>query len=139
MRVRLEPPDRVRALTQAGNYDMALLEAAADGGDPHHILYPLSTSEGAQKGPAATNVSFYRNSRLDDLLIRASQLGFRPERQKLYVRAQAILAEDLPWIPLYVNAQWAAARPDIRGLRLHPTGFHRLDQLAVDGSPAPRP
>jgi peptide/nickel transport system substrate-binding protein len=137
VRVRVEPPDRVRALTQAGNYDLALLDAAADGGDPHHLLYPLSTSEGAQKGPAATNVSFYRNSRVDDLLIRASQLGFRPERQRLYARAQALLAEDLPWIPIYVHGQWAVLRPEVRGFRLHPTGFPRLDQVTTEGAGAP--
>jgi peptide/nickel transport system substrate-binding protein len=137
VKVRIEPADRVRALTRAGTYDMALLEASVDGGDPHHLLYPLSTSEGAQKGAGATNVSFYRNGKLDDLLIRASQLGFRIERQKLYARAQSILAEELPWIPLYTAGQWVVVRPEIRGLRLHPTGFHRLDTLSVDAGAAP--
>ncbi len=56
------------------------------------------------------NFSFYRNARLDDVLIRASQLSFRPERQRLYQRSQAMLAEDLPWLPIYVRLQWAVAR-----------------------------
>jgi peptide/nickel transport system substrate-binding protein len=126
---RAEPPEVVRAMTQAGDYEMALVEASVDGGDPHLFLYPQSTSEGAVRGPTATNVSFFRDRRLDDLLIRSSQLAFRPERQRLYERAQALLADELPWIPLYVRLRWAVARPDIRGLRLHPTGFHRLDAL----------
>jgi peptide/nickel transport system substrate-binding protein len=129
---RVEPPETVRALTQAGDYDLALVEASVAGGDPHLCLYPLTTTEGATKGANATNVSFYRNPRLDDVLIRASQLAFRPERLRLYARAQAMLADELPWIPIYVRLHWAVVRPDVRGLRLHPTGFHRLDTLTLE-------
>jgi peptide/nickel transport system substrate-binding protein len=138
VRVRPEPPDRVRALTQSGEYDLALVEVSLHGGDPHHVLYPLSSTEGAQKGAAALNLSFYRNPRLDDLLIRASQLAFRAERQRLYARAQAMLADEMPWIPLYVRLWWALTRPDVRGLRLHPTGLHRLDTLSLDSGAVPR-
>ena len=74
---------------QNGAQDLALTEAQVEGGDPHLLLYPLSTSEGAVRGPTATNFSFYRNARLDDLLIRASQISFRPERLRVYGRAQA--------------------------------------------------
>jgi len=132
LRTRVEPPGSLRALTQAGDYELALIEAPVLGGDPHLFLYPLSTSEGATKGPNAVNVSFYRNGRLDDLLIRAGQLSFRPERQRLYARAQALLAEELPWVPIYVRLLWAVVRPEVGGLRLHPTGFHRLDVLTLD-------
>lgn len=132
IRTRTESPDTVRALTQAGYYEMALVEASIDSGDPHLFLYPLSTTEGATRGPSATNLSFYRNRRLDDLLIRASQLAFRLERQRLYVRAQALMADELPWLPIYVRLRWAVVRPEIGGLRLHLTGFHRLDTLTVD-------
>jgi peptide/nickel transport system substrate-binding protein len=135
---RLEPPDVTRTALQAGNYDIALAEATIAGGDPHLFLFPLSTSESAAKGPQALNYSYYRNPRLDDVLIRASQLAFRPERERLYQRAQGMLATELPWIPLYVHLQWAVVRPDVRGFRLHPTGFHRLHNLTLDpaaGSP----
>src|SRR5262245_46199585 len=117
---------------RAGDHDMAIAEASVAGGDPHLLLYPLSTSEGANRGPKALNFSFYRNPRLDDMLARASQLAYRPERQRLYQRAQAILAEEMPWVPLYVKLQWAVARPEVRGLRLHPSGFHRLTTVSLD-------
>jgi ABC-type transport system substrate-binding protein len=116
---------------------MALLEARVEAGDPHFLLYPLSSSEGAGKGASATNLSFYRNRSLDDLLIRASQISFRPERQRLYARAQSILAEEVPWIPLYVRMHWAAVRPEVRNLRLHPSGNPRLDRVWVDQALAP--
>ena len=136
--IRTEPAEQFRSLVQNGEHQMALAEARVDAGDPHFLLYPLSSSEGAVKGPSAVNLSFYRNSRLDDLLIRASQLFFRPERERLYARAQATLAEELPWIPLYVRLHWAMARPEVRDLRLHPSGSPRLDRVWVEGQPAAR-
>jgi peptide/nickel transport system substrate-binding protein len=140
LELRVEPAEIVRQLSQEGDHEWLLTEARVEGGDPHLFLYPLSTSEGASKGPNAVNFSFYRNPRLDDLLTRASQLAFRPERFKLYQRAQGILADELPWIPLYVKLHWAVLRPEVRGLRLHPSGIHRLDRVWVGPEPgwAPR-
>jgi len=102
------------------------------GGDPHLLLFPLSTSEGARPGALARNFSFYRNPRLDDVLIRASQLSSRVERARLYQRAQALLADDMPWIPIYVRLVWGVTRPEVRNLRLHPTGLHRLNTVTLE-------
>lgn len=132
VQLRVEPADAARSASQAGAHDLLLGEALVAGGDPHFLLYPLSTSEGAEKGARASNLSFHRSPRLDDVLIRASQLSFRLERQRLYQRAQAMLADDVPWIPLYVRLLWAVARPEVRGLRLHPTGAHRLSTVWIE-------
>jgi peptide/nickel transport system substrate-binding protein len=132
IQLRVEPPDAARAATQAGEHELVLAEALIAGGDPHLFLYPLSTSEGVGRGVRASNFSFYRSPRLDDVLIRAAQLSFRVERQRLYQRAQAMLADDLPWIPLYARLLWAVARPEVRGLRLHPTGLHRLNTVWLE-------
>jgi peptide/nickel transport system substrate-binding protein len=129
--VRAETGAGAKTTLQRGDYDIVLTEATVTGGDPHLFLFPLSTSEGVAKGPRALNFSFYRNPRLDDVLVRASQLAFRVERQRLYQRAQSMLADEMPWIPIYVRLQWAVVRPDVKGLRLHPTGLHRLDTLSL--------
>jgi peptide/nickel transport system substrate-binding protein len=139
IQVSIEPADRVRAALQEGEHEMALVEATVVGGDPHLFLYPLSTSETASKGPRALNYSFYRNPRLDDVLVRAGQLSYRPERARLYKRAQALLADDLPWLPIYVCLVWGVARPDVRDLRLHPTGIHRLTTVSLEGVPGLQP
>lgn len=134
VQLRVEPAAAAQAAAQAGDHDLVLSEAVVVGGDPHLFLFPLSTTEGARKGPGARNFSFYRNPRVDEMLIRASQISFRPERQRLYQRAQALLADELPWIPLYTRLEWAVVRPEVRGLRLHPTGIHRLDTVSLDGA-----
>jgi peptide/nickel transport system substrate-binding protein len=132
VRIQLQPADAVRTVHQAGAHEIALAEAAVTGGDPHLLLFPLSTSEGARPGTLARNFSFYRNPRLDDVLIRASQLSSRVERARLYQRAQALLAEDMPWIPIYVRLVWGVTRPEVRNLRLHPTGLHRLNTVTLE-------
>lgn len=137
--VRALGTDAALQAMQNGTHDLALAEAQAEAGDPHMLLYPLSTSEGAVRGPTATNFSFYRNARLDDLLIRASQISFRLDRQRLYSRAQGFLAEEIPWIPLYVRLHWAVTRPEVRNFRLHPSGNHRLDRAWIESAPATLP
>ena len=137
MEVRLEPTAKMRMVLQAGDHEMSFVEAAVAGGDPHLFLFPLSTSEGATKGARALNFSFYRDARLDDVLIRASQLANRMERGRLYQRAQGILADEVPWIPVYVRLVWGVARPEVRNLRLHPTGFHRLSTVSLEGTAGP--
>jgi peptide/nickel transport system substrate-binding protein len=135
VRVQLRPPEALRAAHQAGAHEIALAEAAVIGGDPHLLLFPLSTSEGARPGALARNFSFYRNPRLDDVLIRASQLSSRVERARLYQRAQALLADEMPWIPIYVRLVWGVTRPEVRNLRLHPTGLHRLNTVSLEPAP----
>jgi ABC-type transport system substrate-binding protein len=132
VRVKIEPARMVRAALEGGAHELALAEASVVGGDPHLFLFPLSTSEGARPGPQALNFSFYRNPRLDDVLIRASQLASRHERARLYARGQALLADDMPWLPIYVRLLWGVVRPEVRNLRLHPTGFHRLTTVALE-------
>jgi peptide/nickel transport system substrate-binding protein len=133
VQVRGEPAEGPRPRLPSGDVSMVMAEAAVLGGDPHLLLYPLSTSEVRKRSPRAETYSITRQASLDDVLIRASQLSFRPERQRLYQRAQAMLAEELPWIPVYVRLEWAVVRPEVRGLRLHPSGFHRLDTVSLEG------
>jgi peptide/nickel transport system substrate-binding protein len=137
--IQIEAPEAALQLARTGQHQMALLEARVEAGDPHFLLYPLTSSEGASKGPTALNMSFYRNRTLDDLLIRASQVSFRPERQRLYARAQAMLAEEMPWVPLYVRLHWAATRMEVRNLRLHPSGNPRFDRVWIDAPPPAAP
>jgi peptide/nickel transport system substrate-binding protein len=134
-------PEAGEAYLQAlrrGDGQLALHEVALSIDDPHFLFRPLLASEAAVPG-SATNVAFYRNPAADSLLLRASQLAFRPERLRLYQRLQTQLAEDLPYIPLYVRLRWAVARPGVRDLRLDPGGRHRLERVWVEAPPAAAP
>ena len=132
--VRVEPAETFRSLVRNGEHDLAIEEVGLEVDDPHLFLHPLVSSEGAVRG-WATNLAFYRSRQVDDLLFRASQIAFRRERLRLYQRVQTQLAQDLPWLPLYVRLQWALARPEVRDLRLAPSGAHPLEQAWRAPSP----
>lgn len=133
--VRPEPDAAyARALAQ-GAAELALFGARFDLPDPHFALAPLLASEAAVPG-SATNVAFYRNPQADNMLLRASQLAFRPERLRLYHRLQALVADELPYLPLYARLQWAVLRPTVREFRLAPNGRHPLERAWVEAPPA---
>ena len=138
---RRDYKDQLEQLRQMGVGELREIEVQSTYMHGQGLMVPvvgklsLSTSEGASKGPRALNYSFYRNPRVDDVLVRAAQLSNRVERAKLYQRAQIILVDDLPWLPLYVRLVWGVARPEVQNLRLHPTGLHRLNSVSLEPLP----
>jgi peptide/nickel transport system substrate-binding protein len=134
--VRLEQPDAAGAAARQGSAELTLHEELLEVNDPDVFLRPLLATDGTTLG-SATNVAFLRSPLIDGMLMRGSQLGFRPERFRLYQRLQALLAEEVPYVPLYVRLQWMVARPEVRGVRLDPMGLHRLERISLEPPPAP--
>jgi peptide/nickel transport system substrate-binding protein len=120
-----------RAAAAGVDGDLALLEVQPPLPDPHALLAPL-LSIGAAPPAGTTNVARYRSPVAEGILVRASQLGFRPERLRLYERLDRLVAEDVPYLPLYARLTWLVARPGVRGLTVDPAGLHRLERAWVD-------
>jgi peptide/nickel transport system substrate-binding protein len=137
VRVRLEAPDAAESAARQGTAELTLHEEALEVNDPDVFLRRLLATDGAIPG-SATNVAFLRSPLVDGMLVRASQLGFRPERFRLYQRLQGLLGEELPYIPLYARLQWMVARPEVRAVRLDPGGLHHLERMWIE-APAPPP
>ena len=135
-RVRLEAPAAAAPAVRQGAAELTLHEEALDVNDPDFFLRPLLATDGTTLG-SATNVAFLRSPLIDGMLARAGQLGFRPERFRIYQRLQGLLADELPYVPLYVRLQWMVLRPEVRGARLDPGGLHRLERLWIEPPPAP--
>src|SRR5262249_49067436 len=96
---RVEPADAALRATRRGEAEIGLIPAELELDDPHVLLRPLLASDTTAAGNA-TNLAFFRSPIVDGMLGRASQLGFRPERLRLYQRLQAYLAEEVPYVPL---------------------------------------
>jgi len=107
--------------TENGEHDMCLLGWIGDNGDPDNFIYVLLDKDNAVKGTAG-NVSFYRSDELHDVLIKAIRTFDQAERAKLYMKAQEIVHEDAPWVPLAHATNVAAVKKTVRNLHLHPTG-----------------
>jgi ABC-type transport system substrate-binding protein len=61
----------------------------------------------------------YLNPELDQLTFEA-RISIDPEvRMQLYRKAEKLMAQDCPLIPLYHERIYAAATPSLQGLRLH--------------------
>jgi peptide/nickel transport system substrate-binding protein len=91
--------------------------------DADYGLYPLFHS---QTGPAAGNRTFYSNPRVDELLDLGRGSIDQAVRLGAYQEAQAIIAEDLPWVFLQTRENVSAYREGIDGFEHHPMGSYFL-------------
>ncbi|MCF6092396.1 ABC transporter substrate-binding protein [Microaerobacter geothermalis] len=114
--------------TGKGEHSMALLGWTGDNGDPDNFLYVLLDKDNA-KGPDAGNIAFYKNDELHDILIQAQQISDQGERAKLYQRAQEIIKDDAPWIPLVHSTPPLAGKVNIKGFVPHSTGTDKMTKV----------
>ncbi len=73
-----------------------------------------------QEPPAGLNRVFYRNAEVDRLIDQAALPASDEARRALYVRAQQLIAEDVPYIPLWYRTNVAVCQPGIEGVTLSP-------------------
>lgn len=76
----------------------------------------------ASMPPAGANRGRYANPRIDELLERGRRILDLTERRAIYVEAQRALAEDLPYVTLWVQNDVAVASRRLKGFTLYPGG-----------------
>ena len=108
-------------LTQNGVHDLCLLGWSADTMDPDNFLYVLFDPENAEPG-VARNLAFFKNAELHGILTWAQESSDRVERERFYKKAQDLIAEEAPWVPLAYGEVVVAARANLANLRVHPSG-----------------
>ena len=111
-------------LTSRGDFDMALLGWQADTLDPNDFLTALVESDSI----GSTNRSRYRSAEMDRLLKRARMDSAPRARLEQYRRAQELLQQDMPLVPLYHASVFTAHRREVLGLVIGPTGILRYDK-----------
>jgi peptide/nickel transport system substrate-binding protein len=73
-----------------------------------------------QAPPAGLNRVFYSDPEVDRLIEAAARAVVDQERRELYVHAQRLIAQDVPYISLWYKTNVAVFQPGIRGVRLSP-------------------
>lgn len=73
-----------------------------------------------QEPPAGLNRVFYSRPEVDRLIEQAALPASDDQRRALYGLAQRLIAEDVPYIPLWYRTNVAVCQPDIYGVRLSP-------------------
>jgi len=103
--------------TQMGEHDLCLSGWAGDNGDPDNFLYLLLDRDNARRG-AARNTAMFSNEALHRLLLRGQAQMDRRLREEDYRRAQEIVADQAPWVPLAHSEIFVAARRSVRDLQI---------------------
>jgi len=113
---------------RSGVHDLCLHGWVGDNGDPDNYLYVLFDRDNAAKG-FARNVAFFRDPVLHGLLILAQQSDSQGERERIYARAQELIAEQAPWVPLAHSQVAIAARRDVAGVTISPATHIPYDRV----------
>jgi len=91
--------------------------------DPDGLLYILFHSKGY------ANTTGYKNEKVDALLEQARQNFDQAARKKLYSEIQAILAREIPMLPLFFSVEYAALRENVQGFEWIPDQIPRFRDL----------
>ena len=109
-----------------GDYSIARAGWIGDYVDPKTFLDMMVTGRG-------NNQTGWSNSEYDDLLVKAAQSPSQDERFKNFYKAEKILIDELPIIPIYTYTRIYMLNQDVKGwspnlLDTHPYQFVYLER-----------
>ncbi len=100
-------------------HDSVLIGWSADNADPDNFFRPLLSCTSAISG---SNRASWCHTTFDDLLLKALLTQDHDTRKAYYQRAQAILTEQSPIVPLAHSVKFQAQLSDIKGVAVNPYG-----------------
>lgn len=110
-----------------GAYPVFLLDWTPDFLDADNYLEPFlaceqgSPENGCEAGASQYQGSFYYNDRVQTLISQERQETDSSKRQADLIAIQTIVAEDVPFIPLWENQSFVFAQNSVTGIVLQPT------------------
>ena len=106
-------------ISEPGQAAMGWRGWGADYPDPSTFFEPILTSSAIQ--PRGTqNVSFFSHAEFDDVVSRARTEADVPKRMALYQRAEEIVRDEAPLVPVYGARSLQLHQPHVRGYQPHP-------------------
>lgn len=113
-----------------GKHHLALIGWSGDNGDPDNFLYTLLDADNAVLGNAL-NFAFYKEYRFHKLVLSARESLDEAERVRAYRKAQQIVAETCPWVPLVHAKVIVALRREVRHFQVNPTALLNLGPVSL--------
>src|SRR5690625_1290341 len=114
--------------TQNGEHQMYMLGWSGTNGDPDYFLSSLL--HGNNVGDS--NREFYQNEEVDRLLDEAKVEIDQEKRAELYKEAQAIIAEEVPMIPLVHSTPVMATAAYVKDYVPHPSTSESLREVDIE-------
>lgn len=115
-----------REKLRQGEHDSVLIGWTADNGDPDNFYRPVLSCGAINSG---TNRALWCSREYDDLIEEALLHSDIELRKTYYHLANAILAEEVPLIPLAHAFRYQAYKSHIQGLQINPFGGIRFGDL----------
>ncbi len=112
---------------EKGAYPMFLLDWSPDFLDADNYIQPFmacakgSTAKGCTEGASFGQGSFYFSERANKLIDRSRQVQNPSARQQIFAELQDILADEVPFIPLWQSKDFLFAQKNIQGASLEVT------------------
>ncbi|MBD8037948.1 ABC transporter substrate-binding protein [Solibacillus sp. A46] len=110
-----------------GEADAFMLGWTGDNGDADNFIYTLLDKDNI----GSNNYAYYSNDEVHELLIKAQSETDENVRNDLYKKAQEIIHEDAPWVPLAHSTPLLAAKAGVQDFKPHPTGSDKLTNVSI--------
>jgi peptide/nickel transport system substrate-binding protein len=125
-------PNSVESASFFGNiskglYQTALVDWYPDFLDADNYISPFlgcakgSATEGCKEGGSRNQGSFYYSDRVNQLIDQQRQEQNPTARKAIFAKIQDILAQDVPYIPLWQSKDYAFAQNNIKGVIINPS------------------
>jgi peptide/nickel transport system substrate-binding protein len=113
--------------TSKGEQDLCMLGWLGGNADPDNFLYGLLGSDSA-KIPAA-NVAFWENAEFDKLVKEGQTTFDKKRRTELYLQAQEIFHQEVPWVPLAHSTIVRVYNKKLHDVPLRPNGLNSFQMI----------
>ncbi len=120
-----------RSMLQHGKHQMAFYGWGAEYKDPDYFLYDLLGMDNAVTGKGY-NFSFFKNNASNALIIKAQEVSDQSERETLYKKAQEIIHEQAPWVPLVHSRQLLAFHKRVHDILLDPREYYSFKKAWLE-------
>ncbi len=77
--------------------------------------------EGCLEGGAQAQGSFFYNKKMNELIDQQRQESDLTKRKEIFAQIQNVLAEEVPYIPLWQNKDYAFFHNNIEGVKINPS------------------
>ena len=119
-----------RKRMQAGEHQMGFLGWTGDNGDPDNFFGPLLGCD--KDGKAfSNNIPKWCNATFQEAINTAAEITDKAERTKLYVAAQKIVDDQVPWLNVAHSTVFEPVRKEVTGYTVSPVGAHEFQNVDV--------
>lgn len=110
---------------QKGDAPAFMMGWIGDNGDPDNFLYTLLHKDAI----GSNNNARFDNKENNKLLKKAQTEPDKDKRIKLYKKAQEVIHDEAPWIPLVYYKEPIAGKANITDYKPNPTGSEQMDDI----------